>query len=613
MEHYDGIGTSDPDAFQTDPTGLPQAVRPSTARVAPGGAYDLRIRAIAKQIGEGTFRMLSYNDSIPGATLRVKQGSEIAVHVTNDTDMETTVHWHGLRLENRYDGVPHDTQAPIPPGGTYTHLLSFPDAGLFWYHPHMREDYAQEMGLYGNVIVDPSDPSYWPEADRDVVLTLDDILIEGDKIASFDPHHATFTAMGRFGNVLLIAGETDQELEVHRGEVVRFYLTNTANTRVFKVRLPGCRMKLIGSDGGRYEREEWVEDVVIAPSERALIDVLFDAEGRFTLEHVTPERTYALALITVVDVTGPKTAANDFHRLRVNDDMVREREKASAFIDAAPDKTLALVAEMDFEEPGGEAPVVYVCPMHAEVTSDEPGQCPKCGMKLMPQAVPAASYACPMHPEVVSREPGHCPKCGMKLMPRAVAFTCPMHPEVISDTPGHCPKCGMKLMPSDAVPEADASTEHSDVGSAHAHHDHGDALADGIEWEDLMVDVNRTTTPANMRWKLIDRESGKENAEIDWVFSEGDQVKIRLVNEMESDHPMHHPFHVHGERFLILTRDGVPEPNLVWKDTVLVRTGEVVDILMDASNPGLWMAHCHIAEHMESGMMFSFRVRANSP
>jgi hypothetical protein len=373
MEHYDRIGTSGPDAFQTDPAGLPRAVRPSTVGVAPGGAYDLRIQAIAKQIGEGIFRMLSYNGSIPGPTLRVKQGSEIAVHVANDTEMETTVHWHGLRLENRYDGVPHDTQAPIPPGGTYTHRLTFPDPGLFWYHPHMREDYAQEMGLYGNVIVEPSDSSYWPEADRDVVLTLDDILIEGGKIASFDLHHATFTAMGRFGNVLLIGGESDQQLEVHRGEVVRYFLTNTANTRVFKVRLPGCSVKLIGSDGGRYEREEWVEDVVIAPSERAIIDVLFDAEGRFTLEHVTPERTYALASITVADVTGRRTGANEFHRLRVNDDLVQEREKAAAFIDAAPDKTLALVAEMDFDEPGGEAPVLYVCPMHAEVTSDEPG------------------------------------------------------------------------------------------------------------------------------------------------------------------------------------------------------------------------------------------------
>jgi FtsP/CotA-like multicopper oxidase with cupredoxin domain len=124
-----------------------------------------------------------------------------------------------------------------------------------------------------------------------------------------------------------------------------------------------------------------------------------------------------------------------------------------------------------------------------------------------------------------------------------------------------------------------------------------------------MVEVNRMTTAANMRWKLVDRDTGAANAEIDWTFRVGDQVKLRLVNEMDSDHPMPHPFHVHGAgRFVILARDGVTEPNLVWKDTVLVRTGETVDILLDVTNPGRWMAHCHIAEHHESGMMLSFDV-----
>jgi FtsP/CotA-like multicopper oxidase with cupredoxin domain len=145
-----------------------------------------------------------------------------------------------------------------------------------------------------------------------------------------------------------------------------------------------------------------------------------------------------------------------------------------------------------------------------------------------------------------------------------------------------------------------------------AHHpddkpEHPHDTAQGIEWEDDMVEVNRMTTPANMRWKLVDRETGAENAQIDWTFHVGDQVKLRLVNELDSDHPMPHPFHVHGAgRFVVLARDDVVEPNLVWKDTVLVRTGETVDILLEVTNPGRWMAHCHIAEHHESGMMFSF-------
>ena len=156
--------------------------------------------------------------------------------------------------------------------------------------------------------------------------------------------------------------------------------------------------------------------------------------------------------------------------------------------------------------------------------------------------------------------------------------------------------------------------EHHET-SGHEHHDHGLAhshvMTDGIEWEDDMVDVNKLTTPANMRWKIVDRATGAENHAIGWQFRVGDRIKVRLVNEMDSDHPMHHPFHVHGAgRFLILARDGEVEPNLVWSDTVLVRTGETVDILLQVTNVGRWMAHCHIAEHHESGMMFSFEVTA---
>jgi FtsP/CotA-like multicopper oxidase with cupredoxin domain/thioredoxin reductase len=492
------ISSFAPASFPTGTAGLPEARRPEVVEPADGERLELRIAPVVKRIGDDTVRMLAYNGSIPGPTLRVREGSELAVEIENHGDLEATVHWHGLRLENRYDGT-HETQAPIEVGGRFAARVAFPDPGVYWYHPHTREDYGQELGLSGAVLVEPADPDYWPPAHREVALVLDDILLEDGKVAPFSRDETTFAAMGRFGDVLLVNGETALSLDAKRGEVVRLFLVNTANTRVFKVALPGARMKLVGGDSGRVEHEQFVEEVILAPSERVAIDVLFDQPGEVVLEHRTPRRVYSLATVRVADAPAEPALAPRFDVLRSNADMAAERDRIAPYLDAEPDKTVGFIAEMDMD------------------------------------------------------------------------------------------------------------------GHDHDHHDHHHhhSTADGIEWEDDMVDVNRVTTAASIRWKIVDQDTGAENAAIDWRFRVGDQVKLRLVNEMAGDHPMHHPFHVHGAgRFLILSRDGVVEPNLVWKDTVLVRAGETVDILLDVTNPGRWMAHCHIAEHHETGMMFSFDVTA---
>src|SRR5215210_440160 len=351
--------------FPRETEGLPEARNTELVELADGDEFELEIVPVKKRIGDAMVRMLSYNGSIPGPTLKVPQGATITVHVTNHGDLDATVHWHGLRLDNRYDGT-HDTQAPIPVGESFTYQVHVPDSGAHWYHPHIREDYGQELGLYGNILVTPSDPDYWPPANRELLLTLDDILIEDGQIAAFRESETTHVAMGRFGNVMLVAGEPDLSLEARRGEVVRFYFTNTANTRVFNVTLPGAQMKLVGADTGHYEREELVEEVLLAPSERVVVDVLFADAGELELEHRTPQRTYRLASISVSDEQPEQSFAEEFALLRSNDDMVELRERIEPFLKAPPDKTVSFVAEMDAGAPEG-VPVIYACPMHPEV------------------------------------------------------------------------------------------------------------------------------------------------------------------------------------------------------------------------------------------------------
>ena len=119
---------------------------------------------------------------------------------------------------------------------------------------------------------------------------------------------------------------------------------------------------------------------------------------------------------------------------------------------------------------------------------------------------------------------------------QASSYVCPMHPEVTASEASSCPKCGMKLVPADKVPGAGEEHERREhEGGEHAH-DH----ADGLEWEDLMPEINRQTNTSNMIWQLIDQESGAENAGITWAFRVGDRIKIRLANEMDQEHPMHH-------------------------------------------------------------------------
>ena len=554
-EHHHQTGHDAPTShFPTDPTGIPESAPTQIVDLADGddGRAADRAGREADRRRDGAHARLQRLDPRPDAARRARAPSSSSTS-SNDGDLEATVHWHGLRLDNRYDGT-HETQAPIPVGGSFTYRIEFPDPGVYWYHPHIREDYGQELGLYGNILVVPAEPDYWPPAHRELLADAGRRPDRGrqDRVRSAATRRPT-RRWAASATSCSSAARPSSRSSAQPGEVVRLYLTNTANTRVFNVALPGARMKLVGGDSGRCEREELVESVIIAPSERVVVDVLFERAGRGRRSSTARRRrTYPLATI---DVGGEPAAP----------------ALAGGFDDAAAQPGV------DRASASGSRRTSTRRPTRRSRSSPRWTSARRTG---------PASYACPMHPEVVSDEPGTLPEVRHEAAARRARRI------------RHA---------------ATGTARHHGHGHGHGHHGHARRAATralrGIEWEDDMVDVNRMTTPANTRWKFVDRDTGAANHAIDWRFRVGDLVKLRLVNEMDSDHPMHHPFHIHGAgRFVVLARDGVAEQNLVWKDTVLVRTGETVDILLDVTNPGVWMAHCHIAEHHESGMMFSFTV-----
>ncbi len=487
-------------------------VRPSeTVELQDGDTYDLTAGYVRKNINGVEYRLLAYNGSIPGPLIKVVQGATITINFTNGMDMPTLLHSHGVRMDNPFDGS-QATQKEMKPGETFAYTLKFPDAGMYWYHPHVREDYEQELGLYGNYLVVPADSDYWSPVNREVALFLDDILIEngstslatGGRIV-LSKRGADHTLMGRYGNVMLVNGETDYTLPAKKGEVIRFYITNAANARPFNFAIAGMKLKLVGADGGAYEKDQWKDAVVIGPSERAVVEVLFDKEGSYALENKTPDKTYTLGTVSVSGDGVSPSYVEAFSALRINMAAEKSIDPYRRYFDKPLDKHLALAVDM------------------------------MDGMMSFP---------------------------GGHRMPDGTMM-----------------RGGM-----------------TGAGS------------DGIEWEDTNTMMGAMSTTDTVKWKIIDQDTGRENTDIDWTFKRGEQVAIRIFNDPNSMHPMQHPIHFHGQRFLVLAQNGARQDNLVWKDTVLIPSGETVDILLDASNPGDWMAHCHIAEHLESGMMFNFSV-----
>ncbi len=250
------------------------AVRPAWAATPP--RLELEPRRGEVQLGpEGTgpARIWGYGGAVPGPEIRVRQGGRVAATLVNGIDQPTTVHWHGIRIDNAMDGAGHLTQMPVEPGARFDYDFTVPDAGTYWYHPHFQSWEQVARGLYGPLIVEEAEP---PEVDRDLVLILDDwrLTAEGGlDEESFGSGH-DWSHAGRLGNWPTVNGLPQPEIPVKMGERLRLRLISAANATVMVPRLDGMRAWRIAVDGQPAPVVEQAGEFLLAPGQR--VDFIAD-------------------------------------------------------------------------------------------------------------------------------------------------------------------------------------------------------------------------------------------------------------------------------------------------------------------------------------------------
>jgi FtsP/CotA-like multicopper oxidase with cupredoxin domain len=409
----------------------------------------------------------SYNGTVPGPEIRARQGERLHVEVVNRLEQETTVHWHGLRLPNAMDGVPHLTQPPIALGGSFTYAFDLPDAGTFWYHPHARSFEQVGRGLSGPLIVEEPDP---PRIDRDLVWVLGDWRLGADaQIGDDFGNLHDISHAGRLGNTVTINGKVPEDFPVRAGERLRLRLINVANARIFGLEFEGHEPQVIAIDGQPVEPHEPEGGrVVLGPGMRA--DLILDLGGR------PGER------LTVVDGF--------------------DRGRAYRLVDLAY----------------GEEPPLREGPLDAPV-------------RLPANPLPEPDLAAAERHEL--------------------RFAGGMMGGMMG---------GMRGM--------------------------REMMRHGLAWT-----VNGIAASGHDHAPLLTLERDRS-------------CVLTLVN----DTAFHHPIHLHGHAFRVISRDGRPTRHREWQDTVLIAPRETVEVAFVADNPGKWMIHCHALEHQAGGMSGVIRV-----
>ncbi len=453
--------------------------------------------------------MWAFDGQVPGPEIRARQGERLRVTVENRLDDETTVHWHGLRVPNAMDGVPHLTQKPIAPGQSFVYEFDLPDAGTYWYHPHHHSSEQVGRGLFGPLIVEEREPI---AVDRDITWVLSDWRLTSDgQIAGGFDNFMDAGMSGRIGNTVTVNGRISETFPVRRGERIRLRLINSANARIFGLTFDGHDPLVIAYDGQPVEPHRPEGGLVIlGPAMRA--DLVIDCTGAMGKRF---------------------TVTDSYYRGQANRmlDLVYE---AAPLRDAPLGGPIVLPANT-MPEPNLNSARIHNVTFGGGMMA---------GMRMGGGRGGANS---------VGRGSGSGAATG----------------------PGR--GSGMGSMGG----MGSGSGSGSGIGSGSGMMMHTAGI-----WT-----INGVSATGHIMNPML-------------TLPRGQSTVFAMANETAWDHPIH----LHGHSFRVISRNGQPTRHRECQDTVLMAPRERVDIAFVADNPGNWMFHCHILEHMAAGMMGVIRV-----
>lgn len=235
--------------------------------------------------GEAPVPVWAYDGSVPGPVLRIKRDQMTSIRLENGLPQPTSIHWHGIRIDNAMDGVAGLTQEAVEPGGSFEYAFKAPDAGTYWYHPHFRTWEQVARGLYGALIVEEDVP---PAVDHDLLFVADDWRLgDGSNLdeeslgAMMDWSHG-----GRMGNWLTINGQSEPVFTVRSGDRIRLRCINTSNARTLAFRFDGMAGHLAALDGQPLTTPVMdITEIMLAPAQRAdlVLDVLAEPGARLSV------------------------------------------------------------------------------------------------------------------------------------------------------------------------------------------------------------------------------------------------------------------------------------------------------------------------------------------